>query len=64
MTPRFTVCDLNAAHSFNESNYGVHSRGFELEVLQFFADLWHIGEGAYWGYVTTCGTEGNLLGLL
>lgn len=46
------------------SNYGVHAREYELEVVQFFARLWEIDEGAYWGYVTNCGAEGNMLGLL
>jgi len=54
----------NLGDPFKESNYGVHSREFELEVLNFFAHLWEIPQDQYWGYVTNCGTEGNLLGLL
>ena len=50
----------NLGDPFVESNYGVHSRKFELDVLAFFADMWKIAEGDYWGYVTSCGTEGNL----
>ena len=33
-------------------------------MLNFFADLWRIPRDEYWGYTTTCGTEGNLLGVL
>ncbi|KAF0983858.1 hypothetical protein FDP41_007773 [Naegleria fowleri] len=66
----------NLGDPFVESNYGVHSRAFEQSVLQFFAKLWKIGpcpdeanaqnwsHDEYWGYVTNCGTEGNLYGIL
>eukprot|EP00593_Proboscia_inermis_P006575 CAMPEP_0171322086 /NCGR_PEP_ID=MMETSP0816-20121228/114740_1 /TAXON_ID=420281 /ORGANISM="Proboscia inermis, Strain CCAP1064/1" /LENGTH=354 /DNA_ID=CAMNT_0011820475 /DNA_START=138 /DNA_END=1201 /DNA_ORIENTATION=+ len=36
----------------------------ECSVIDFFAKLWKIPEDEYWGYVTTCGTEGNLHGML
>lgn len=37
----------------------------EVAVLDWFARLWDLGAGDYWGYVvTSCGTEGNLHGLL
>lgn len=54
----------NLGDPFNASNYGVHSRMFEVAVLNFFADLWRIPRDQYWGYITTCGTEGNMLGIL
>ena len=54
----------NLGDPFVTSNYGVHSRQFECAVIDFFAHLWKIEEGDYWGYVTTCGTEGNLHGIL
>lgn len=54
----------NLGDPFDESNYGVHSRTFEIEVLDFFARLWQIERKDYWGYITTCGTEGNMLGIL
>ena len=54
----------NLGDPFITSNYGVHSRQFECAVIDFFADMWKIGPGDYWGYVTTCGTEGNLHGIL
>lgn len=54
----------NLGDPFIESNYGVHSREFEVGVLDWFARLWEIEESDYWGYITNCGTEGNLHGLL
>lgn len=52
----------NLGDPFNASNYGVHSRKFELEILEFFSKLWKIDD--YWGYVTNSGTEGNLQAML
>lgn len=52
----------NLGDPFNASNYGVHSRKFELEILDFFSKLWKLDD--YWGYVTNSGTEGNLQSIL
>lgn len=49
---------------FAENNYGMHSRHFEVGVLDWFSKLWEIEQDEYWGYVTHCGTEGNLHGIL
>ena len=54
----------NLGDPFIESNYGVHSREFEIGVLNWFAKLWEIDVADFWGYVTNCGTEGNLHGIL
>jgi histidine decarboxylase len=54
----------NLGDPFIESNYGVHSREFEIGVLHWFARLWEIEPEDMWGYVTNCGTEGNLHGIL
>ncbi|XP_060198549.1 serine decarboxylase [Lycium barbarum] len=54
----------NLGDPFIESNYGVHSRQFEVGVLDWFARLWDIEKDQYWGYITNCGTEGNLHGIL
>lgn len=54
----------NLGDPYIESNYGIHSRIFERSVINFFAELWNIKKNDYWGYVTTCGTEGNLHGML
>ena len=53
----------NLGDPFIESNYGVHSRIFEISVLDWFANLWEINKEDYWGYITCCGTEGNLHGI-
>ncbi|KDD76585.1 hypothetical protein H632_c172p0 [Helicosporidium sp. ATCC 50920] len=57
-------CINNLGDPFIESNYGVHSREFEIGVLHWFASLWEIEAEDMWGYVTNCGTEGNLHGIL
>ena len=54
----------NLGDPFIESNYGVHSRQFEIGVLDWFARLWELEKDEYWGYMTNCGTEGNLHGIL
>ena len=36
----------------------------QVGVLNWFAKLWEIDAEEYWGYITTCGTEGNLHGIL
>ncbi|KAL3911255.1 MAG: hypothetical protein SGARI_001735, partial [Bacillariaceae sp.] len=54
----------NLGDPYVASNYGVHSRQFECAVIDFFARLWKMDPDSYWGYVTTCGTEGNLHGIL
>jgi len=54
----------NLGDPFVSSNYGVHSREFEVAVIDFFAKMWKIEQNEYWGYVTTCGTEGNLHAML
>ena len=61
-THRYSINNLG--DPFIESNYGVHSREFEIGVLQWFARLWEIEDDDYWGYITNCGTEGNLHGIL
>lgn len=54
--------DPSTFHSINnlgdpwvESNYGVHSREFEIGILDWFAKLWDIEKEEMWGYVTNCG---------
>ena len=53
----------NIGDPFGESRYGVNTHTLEREVLDFFADLYHIRRKNYWGYVTHGGTEGNMYGL-
>jgi len=53
----------NLGDPFVESNYGIHSRKFEQEVISFFTKLYKLASNDSWGYVTSCGTEGNLYGI-
>jgi histidine decarboxylase len=54
----------NLGDPFVPSNYQVHSRQFECAVIDFFAAIFKAKPEETWGYVTTCGTEGNLHGIL
>ncbi|TKY51393.1 Serine decarboxylase 1 [Spatholobus suberectus] len=54
----------NAGDPFSRSSFDLNSMKFEVYVLDWFAKLWEIEKGEYWGYVTTGGTEGNLYGIL
>jgi hypothetical protein len=54
----------NCGDPFIECNYAVHSRQFEVGVLDWFARLWALNTNDYWGYVTSGGTEGNMHGIL
>lgn len=69
----FDVSALNSVQNYSinnlgdpwvESNYGVHSREFEIGVLEWFGKFWNISKSELWGYITNCGTEGNLHGIL
>jgi histidine decarboxylase len=51
----------NVGDPFELASYRLQTKDFEIEVLRFFAKLFHIDK--YWGYVTNGGTEGNLYGL-
>ena len=55
----------NLGDPFVTSNYAIHSRYFETAVLDFFANMWKLpSRDDYWGYITACGTESNMCGLL
>ncbi|CAI9087572.1 OLC1v1021679C1 [Oldenlandia corymbosa var. corymbosa] len=54
----------NAGDPFVEGNLGIHSRQFEVGVLDWFAGMWEIEKDEYWGYITGGGSEGNLHGIL
>ncbi|THG02046.1 hypothetical protein TEA_009442 [Camellia sinensis var. sinensis] len=56
---------LSVSLSFiTQSNYIVHSGQFEVGVLDWFTRLWELEKNKYWGYITNCGTEGKLHGIL
>ena len=61
----------NLGDAYAGSNYGVNTQSMERDTIDLFVDLWGgdstipEGEpGSTWGAVTSCGTEGNLLGIL
>ncbi|XP_051129657.1 serine decarboxylase-like [Andrographis paniculata] len=54
----------NVGDPFVESTVGLHSKKFEIGVLDWFARLWGIGKHEYWGCITNGGSEGNFQGIL
>jgi histidine decarboxylase len=53
----------NLGDPYRGSNYGIHSREYEQRCISWLASLYDAGPD-HWGYVTACGTEGNLYGIL
>ena len=53
----------NVGDPFYSGYYGLDSREYEIEVLDWFAQLHKAPLDNYWGYVTNGGTEGNMYGL-
>lgn len=49
LAPFYQFCINNLGDPFVPSNYGVHARAFERDVLDYFADLWKIPTNEYWG---------------
>ncbi len=54
---------INLGDPFVPSSWRVNSEDFEVEVLQFFANLYKIPKDDFWGYLTSGGTESNLYGI-
>ncbi|GKV30951.1 hypothetical protein SLEP1_g39709 [Rubroshorea leprosula] len=54
----------NIGDPFTDGNFGIHSRPFEVGVLDWFAEFMKIEKNEYWGYVTSGGTEANHHGIL
>jgi len=53
----------NLGDPFAEGHYGINTKVFEREVIDFYARHFRAPEDDYWGYVTTGGAEGNLFSL-
>jgi histidine decarboxylase len=53
----------NVGDPFVDGTGGAHTKQFEREVVEFFADLFRAPPHDRWGYVTSGGTEGNEFGL-
>ncbi|KAI3855540.1 hypothetical protein MKX03_006578 [Papaver bracteatum] len=62
--PGLMYCAVSAATFLPQQSWCVHSRQFEVAVLNWFAQLWEIENNEYWGYITNGGTECNLHGIL
>jgi histidine decarboxylase len=45
------------------SSHDMHTKGFEQEIIKFFAELFTAPQNNHWGYVTNGGSEGNLYAL-
>lgn len=51
-------------HLCHEAAMLLMTLSMQIGVLHWFARLWEIDQDQYWGYITNCGTEGNLHGIL
>lgn len=61
---RFTAFNIdNPGDPYSELLYAVNSTSFEREVIDYFAQLYHLPADQAWGYVTSSGSEGNLYGI-
>ena len=52
----------NLGDPFSSSRYKLNTFNYEKCIVKFFAKLYN-APPAYWGYVTSCGSEGNLQAL-
>jgi len=53
----------NVGNPRKASLYSLNTHEFENEVIDYFAALYGFREGAYWGFVTASGTDGNNHGM-
>ena len=53
----------NLGNPFQTALYPLNTLDYEREVVETFAHLAQAPTDAYWGYVTSGGTEGNMYGL-
>jgi histidine decarboxylase len=61
LLPFFQYYLNNVGDPFVEGNFALHSKEFERQSINWFAQLYELEE--YWGYLTSGGTEGNLYGI-
>jgi histidine decarboxylase len=61
LLPFFQYNLNNVGDPFVEGNFALHSKEFERQSINWFAQLYELEE--YWGYLTSGGTEGNLYGI-
>lgn len=53
----------NLGDPFVDGRYGLNTKAFEREVIEYFARYFRAPADDFWGYVTAGGTESNLFGL-
>lgn len=63
LNPFFRYLLNNVGDPYEDPLHTNHSKHFEKEVIDFFADMFRAPKDDRWGYVTNGGTEGNLYGL-
>ncbi|MCV6639058.1 histidine decarboxylase [Candidatus Albibeggiatoa sp. nov. NOAA] len=57
----FQYSIINAGDPFVQTDWSLHSKDFEREAVEWFAQLYELNP--CWGYVTSGGTEGNFYGM-
>jgi histidine decarboxylase len=63
ISPFFELLLNNVGDPWTDPAGGAHTKAFEREVLDWFADLYKAPSDDWWGYLTSGGTEGNLYAL-
>jgi len=56
-------CLINLGDPFVPSSYRINAEQFEVEALQFVADLYKMPTSDFWGYLASGCTESNLYGI-
>lgn len=64
LAPLLNFIVNNLGDPYVQGNYGLNTKNFEQEVVDFIAQLYCLDKSDTWGYVTSGGTEGNLCGIL
>jgi histidine decarboxylase len=61
LLPFFQYSMINAGDPFVQTDWALHSKDFERESVEWFAQLYQLDPA--WGYITSGGTEGNFHGI-
>jgi histidine decarboxylase len=63
ITNLFNTHINNVGCPYSSSTYKANTKNIEIDVLNYFAELWGINTNNIWGYISNGGTEANLQGL-